>query len=154
MDETLSDYDQQARDARRAVATAIRTGDLERQPCLVCGQPGEAHHHLGYEPEHWLDVEWLCRTHHKARHFALTRQWSAIRAEKTGGFTLKELRLARGLTQLDVARELGIAQGNVSAIEARKDVAYSTLKAYVEALGGRLELTAVIEDERTPIAIS
>jgi len=25
----------------------------------------EGHHHLGYEPEHWMDVIWLCKKHHE-----------------------------------------------------------------------------------------
>lgn len=29
-----------------------------------CSGRIEAHHYLGYEGEHWKDVEWLCRNHH------------------------------------------------------------------------------------------
>lgn len=35
--------------------------------CEFCGEdkPLEAHHWKGYEKEHWLDVQWLCRPCHK-----------------------------------------------------------------------------------------
>jgi DNA-binding XRE family transcriptional regulator len=153
MSDALSDYDQRARDARRAVAQAIRSGELVREPCGECGAPAEAHHDAGYEPEHWLVVIWLCRRHHAARHFDMTRQWSAIRAEKMHRWGLRELRLARGMTQAEVAGALGIAQSNIAAVEGRTDIALSTLRAYVEALGGRLELAAVFPEDRYPIAI-
>jgi hypothetical protein len=52
--------------AHKALASALRRGLLERQPCEVCGDAEtEAHH-----PNHALalDVLWLCRKHHKALH--------------------------------------------------------------------------------------
>jgi hypothetical protein len=45
------------------------------------------------------------------------------------------------------------SQGQVSQIERRDDLYLSTLRDYVEALGGTLEVAAVFDDERTPIAI-
>ena len=51
--------------ARGAVAHALRNGTLVKQFCKVCGElKVEAHHYLGYEEEHWLDIEWLCKKHH------------------------------------------------------------------------------------------
>lgn len=51
--------------ARRAVAAAISSGSLVRQPC-ACGEPkSEAHHHDYTKP---LDVVWLCRKCHVAEH--------------------------------------------------------------------------------------
>ena len=50
--------------ARKAVAKAIASGRLVRQPCEVCGEKnGEAHH-----PDHnrHLEVKWLCPKHHRA----------------------------------------------------------------------------------------
>lgn len=52
-----------------------------------------------------------------------------------------------------VAETLGISQGNVSRLEARSDVYLSTLRSYVEALGGRLEIAAVFDDERVVVAV-
>jgi hypothetical protein len=55
--------------AHTAVHNAIRDGRLRKQPCQECGTwLVHAHHHMGYEPEHWLDVQWLCVRHHKAVH--------------------------------------------------------------------------------------
>ena len=55
---------------------------------------------------------------------------------------LYELRQARQLSQEQLARELHVGQGNVSKIERRTDVYISTLRSYVEAMGGELEITA------------
>lgn len=55
--------------ARAAVGNAITAGRLARQPCEVCGAAkAEAHHYLGLEPEHWFDLQWLCRPHHQVAH--------------------------------------------------------------------------------------
>jgi len=52
-----------------AVAYAVKTGKLIKQPCEVCGTwLVQAHHHNGYDKEHQLDVQWLCVIHHKAVH--------------------------------------------------------------------------------------
>jgi predicted transcriptional regulator len=65
---------------------------------------------------------------------------------------LAELRKHRGITQVQLADRLRISQGNVSEMEHRRELYLSTLREYVEALGGRLELAAVFPDERVPIA--
>lgn len=56
--------------ARAAVGIAVKQGALTRPTSCSCGAIGklDAHHHLGYEPRHWLDVVWLCRKCHKAAH--------------------------------------------------------------------------------------
>jgi len=56
--------------------------------------------------------------------------------------SLSELRRARALTQKTLARKLGIGQESVSKLESRSDLMLSTLRNYVEALGGRLDLVA------------
>lgn len=66
---------------------------------------------------------------------------------------LSELRAAQGLTQVEVARRLGVRQGSVSELERREDVYLSTLREYVEALGGRLEVAAVFDGERVPVSV-
>ena len=57
--------------AHKAVANAIRHGILERPKRCQNWEDGgehkgriESHHHLGYAPEHHLDVQWLCRRCH------------------------------------------------------------------------------------------
>ena len=65
--------------------------------------------------------------------------------------TLTELRERRGISQSEVAGVLGASQPNVSELESvideDEDVYLSTLRHYIEALGGRLEITAVFPDE-------
>lgn len=53
---------------------------------------------------------------------------------------LRDVRKAMGKTQASVARQLGIKQENVARIEQRGDMLLSTLRGYVEALGGRVSL--------------
>jgi len=61
---------------------------------------------------------------------------------------LTALREARGATQQQIANEWGSTQANVSQIEHTPDIYLSTLRSYVEALGGRLDISAVFPDER------
>lgn len=65
---------------------------------------------------------------------------------------LAELREARGMSQAGVADELGTSRPNVSRIESEVDVRLSTLERYVEALGGRLEIHAVFDDEAVKLS--
>jgi helix-turn-helix protein len=61
---------------------------------------------------------------------------------------LSELREASGKTQQEVAAALKKAQSEISRIESRSDYRLSTLKGYVAALGGELELVANFGDRR------
>lgn len=56
--------------------------------------------------------------------------------------TLKDLRKAVKRTQEDLASSLGVGQDTISRLEQRSDMLISTLKRYVEAMGGRLDLVA------------
>ncbi len=67
--------------------------------------------------------------------------------------TLQELRLARKLTQVGLARNLGIAQKQISEIEKRTDMHISTLRRTVEAMGGSLDIVAQFPD-RPPVHIT
>jgi len=67
--------------------------------------------------------------------------------------TLRELRHARKLTQVRVAKKLGITQDSVSRLEKRSDVLLSTLRKTVEAMGGNLSLVAEFPD-RAPVVLS
>ena len=55
---------------------------------------------------------------------------------------LHELRRARQLTQEQLAEALGMDQGNISKLERRTDMYVSTLRKFIEALGGQLEVIA------------
>lgn len=67
--------------------------------------------------------------------------------------TLRELRKARQLTQVRLARRLGITQDGVSRLEKRSDLLLSTLRETVEAMGGNLSLVAQFPD-RAPVVLS
>ena len=58
------------------------------------------------------------------------------------GMTLNQLREARQLTQVRLAGVLKINQGAVSMMEKRTDMYVSTLRNYIEAMGGELKITA------------
>ncbi len=59
---------------------------------------------------------------------------------------LQELRRARQLSQEQLARELGATQPEISKIEHRTDMYVSTLRRFVEAMGGELEIIARFPD--------
>ena len=59
---------------------------------------------------------------------------------------LQQLRKARHLTQLQMARTLKIGQDSVSRLENRSDLLLSTLQSYVEAMGGKLSIVAEFKD--------
>ncbi len=67
--------------------------------------------------------------------------------------TLRDLRRAHELTQARMAEALHITQDGVSRIEQRSDFLLSTLRSYVEAMGGQLRLVAEFPDRR-PVVIS
>src|SRR5258707_448236 len=56
--------------------------------------------------------------------------------------TLRDLRKARALTQVKLAKTLGIGQEHVSRLEQKSDMLLSTLASYVRAMGGDLRLRA------------
>lgn len=53
---------------------------------------------------------------------------------------LRELRALLGRTQADVAERMGVGQAAVSRLEHREDVTLGSLRRYVEALGGKLDI--------------
>lgn len=59
---------------------------------------------------------------------------------------LEQLRSARNLTQNNLAHVLGVNQSAISKIEKRTDMYLSTLRSYVEAMGGSLEIQAVFPE--------
>jgi transcriptional regulator with XRE-family HTH domain len=67
--------------------------------------------------------------------------------------TLRELRKARKLTQVRMAKKLGITQDGVSRLEKRSDLLLSTLRKTVQAMGGNLSLVAEFPD-RAPVVLS
>src|ERR1035441_6805400 len=67
--------------------------------------------------------------------------------------TLRELRRLRKLTQAALSKRLNIGQEGVSRIEKRTDLYLSTLRSYVEGVGGKLSLVVEFPD-REPVILS
>lgn len=57
--------------AHAATRSALKRGLIERQPCRICGAEAEAHHPNYLNP---LQVDWLCRNHHRALHAEMRRE--------------------------------------------------------------------------------
>jgi len=88
------------------------------------------------------------------------RKWSEMRrqgnpaleqgfgAAVNASMWLPELRRQAGLTQEQLAERLGVAESWVSQVESETDTRFSTINAYVAALGGELRLCATLADGR------
>jgi DNA-binding transcriptional regulator YiaG len=72
---------------------------------------------------------------------------AAKRAETLEELRLYELRHAEAVSQAELAGRLDVTQGAVSKLEHADDVRVSTLRQYLDALGARLELVAVFDEE-------
>lgn len=96
----------------------------------------------------------------------MAKKWSELRATMTPEqqaraaakaegmlvqLQLAELRQARSKTQSEVARAMDTQQAAVSKLERREDMYLSTLREYIEALGGELKLVASFPDAEIPI---
>ena len=66
---------------------------------------------------------------------------------------LREMRRLRKMTQARLSKKLKIGQEGVSRIEKRTDLYLSTLRNYVEGLGGKLSLIVEFPD-RAPVVLS
>lgn len=92
------------------------------------------------------------------------RSWQEIRSKKFTAVQLQQiddaveqellemdlraLREAMGLTQEELAERIAITQSQLSKMERREDHRISTVRRYVAALGGELEIVAVVGDKR------
>jgi predicted XRE-type DNA-binding protein len=76
-----------------------------------------------------------------------------LRAETLDEIRLFELRHGEAISQAELAGRLDVTQGAISKLEHSEDVRVSTLRQYLEAMGARLELVAVFEDDdrRVPV---
>lgn len=73
---------------------------------------------------------------------------------KQNSLSLKDLRTCIvGKTQTDMAKALDMTQSQYSRLEHRNDHLVSMLNRCAVALGGRLEITIVIENKRYPLLI-
>jgi transcriptional regulator with XRE-family HTH domain len=81
---------------------------------------------------------------------AIARRSRELIAEE---MSLQEVRRAMGKTQATVARRLKIGQHAVSKLETRSDMLISTLRNYLRAFGGDLELVAKLPN-REPVRLT
>ena len=83
------------------------------------------------------------------------REWIKRRAKEliAEELNLRELRRLRKLTQARLSKKLKIGQEGVSRIEKRADLYISTLRSYVEGVGGKLRLEVRFPD-RPPVVLS
>jgi predicted transcriptional regulator len=97
-----------------------------------------------------------------------TRSWKSVKAGRLAPqaleraarradaaiheLTLKELRQELALTQAEVAGIAEMTQSELSRLESRADHRVSSLRRYVEALGGEIEITAVIGKRRVKLS--
>ena len=68
--------------------------------------------------------------------------------------TLRQIRELTGRTQAELAEHMGKSQAELSRVESRKreDIRLSTLREYVEALGGKVELVVTIGKRRVVLS--
>ncbi len=90
---------------------------------------------------------------------ALMTKASRVRAKKRANailkrMTLDELRKDRKMTQGKLARAMKMQQSEVSRLEKRTEVKLGTLRSYVSALGGHIEIRAVFPDKNVEIALT
>ena len=75
----------------------------------------------------------------------------ALKQELLAEMPLQELRHARERSQEALAKALGGSQASVSKMERRADMYVSTLRSYIEAMGGELEIIASFPDGKVKI---
>ncbi len=75
------------------------------------------------------------------------------RKESLEEIRLYELRRAEAVSQVELAGRLEVTQGAISKFEHADDVRVSTLREYLDALGARLELVAVFDDEERRVPV-
>lgn len=121
-----------------ALDDALRSGDLEVWEPLLRAVAADPHGDLADR------LLWLLGHDPPYGTGRLLRTWIARRRGRVPAATatLAGLRHGRGLTQRQVAAQLGATQPDVSKLEARRDLRVSTLRAYVTATGGQLRLVA------------
>jgi DNA-binding transcriptional regulator YiaG len=99
----------------------------------------------------------------------MAKKWSDLRAKRFSkeklaeldrradkadrDLTLAQLRADLGVTQEALASALEIDQTQVSRFERREDNLVSTVRRAVRALGGELEITAVVGDRRVKLSV-
>lgn len=73
-----------------------------------------------------------------------------VQGERVRAYRLRQVREAQHANQTDLAQRMHVSQSRVSRIENGEltSTELGTLKAYIEALGGKLEMVADFGDEK------
>ncbi len=96
-----------------------------------------------------------------AKPFKLLREKMSLEAQRRSAaktrkmleeMPLQELRQARALSQEQIAKTLRIRQSSVSKLERRTDMYISTLRNFIKAMGGDLEIIATFPDGSVQIS--
>ena len=80
------------------------------------------------------------------------RRIEAMKRELLAEMPLHELRRARALTQQELAETLHVSQPAVAKLEQRADIYVSSLRSYIEAVGGRLRIVAEFPEGEVAIS--
>ena len=91
---------------------------------------------------------------HQTADLASAARMDEYRRAMEDALALGRPREVRGTTQVELAGALGVTQANVSRIEHQDDLYLSTLREYVEALGGGLQIAAIFDDQTILLAAS
>ncbi len=88
------------------------------------------------------------------KRMSLRRRAHNERAVKTQlrKMLLSELRRVAGISQVNLAKSIGIKQPTLSQLESQDDMQISTLRRIVKALGGDLEIIASLPSERVALS--
>lgn len=96
----------------------------------------------------------------------MTKKWADIRERMTSvqkkksqiyreemiqQMPLEGVREARNFTQTNLAGVLRVSQGSISKVERRTDMYISTLRSYLRAMGGDLQIRAIFPDGEVQI---
>ena len=76
---------------------------------------------------------------------------ATIKRAMEDALALADLRARQERTRQEMAGVLGVTQANISRIEHEEDLYLSTLRSYVAALGGELEVNAVFADGKVAL---
>jgi transcriptional regulator with XRE-family HTH domain len=106
-------------------------------------------HNVGGRRPRWISYHVMKRLPVDQQHEVAAQAARLIEEE----MTLRDLRKAHELTQERMAEALHISQDGVSRLERRSDFLISTLRSYIEAMGGELRLVVEFPDRR-PVTLS
>jgi hypothetical protein len=124
---------------KRFYQTLIRTADAR-----FAEQPRRARENEEKKMKTSVPYEKILATFPPERQRKIKKRAAELIAEE---YTLRDLRRAKRMTQEEVARRLSGRQVYVSRLERRADMKLSTLREYVRALGGDLELMVTLPED-------